>query len=553
MESMKKRAGALAVFVLALMACLGVFTGTAYADSTVNITYRGIASGDTMQAYRVVGFGGANANEYVYDTNFEAFLKADTSAGGMGYDSTSEFENLAYDSAELRQLVNKYANYIADLGLTPTYMQTSQNNAVMIGFEPGYYLITYTTAAGNTTVYNNSSVFVRYDGESLLAYANGSQLALTDGAGEVDVKSANGATMTKSVHRASGWSKTKTVELGEYVQYGLQITLPNYGDIKFDQDITVTDTMTNLEFVNDTDHPLAAYAGTTQADGTKVDAVTIDGTPTYDTTTHTETVTFKVDPSTITYDAATGVKTLMVSYWAVAKNDMVATGQMKGTNSAVLSYKTTSAGNPVSSATNATTVYTYGVNLTKLGQLSDAPLTGAQFEIFEGSTSQTPLSFVPAYKAGTTEVDYYMLADATTANAVTTLEVNSSGVFEIRGVDATSNKPLYIKETKAPKGYVVPEGRFVVTLASAMNANEHTGHLAASSTFTAENTAEDALAKSLQIDANKQWLANVQLNNSNTHALPTTGGMGTVIFTVAGVALMAAAACAFIVLRRRRN
>ena len=40
MESMKKRAGALAVFVLALMACLGVFTGTAYADSTVNITYR---------------------------------------------------------------------------------------------------------------------------------------------------------------------------------------------------------------------------------------------------------------------------------------------------------------------------------------------------------------------------------------------------------------------------------------------------------------------------------------------------------------------------------
>ena len=43
------------------------------------------------------------------------------------------------------------------------------------------------------------------------------------------------------------------------------------------------------------------------------------------------------------------------------------------------------------------------------------------------------------------------------------------------------------------------------------------------------------------------------LKNSTTSALPTTGGMGTVVFTVVGVALMAGAAGFFVVRRRKQN
>lgn len=44
----------------------------------------------------------------------------------------------------------------------------------------------------------------------------------------------------------------------------------------------------------------------------------------------------------------------------------------------------------------------------------------------------------------------------------------------------------------------------------------------------------------------------VTLKNSTTPILPTTGGMGTALFTIGGVALMAAAA-AIVILRRKRG
>ena len=84
------------------------------------------------------------------------------------------------------------------------------------------------------------------------------------------------------------------------------------------------------------------------------------------------------------------------------------------------------------------------------------------------------------------------------------------------------------------------------------------------SSFVANNKAKDqALVKNGKttdgdanqygaIDGEVHHQYDVTLNNSSTPVLPSTGGMGTTLFTVGGVALLALAA-AMLILRRRKN
>lgn len=559
--TMKKMGVWLALAIALIMGFAAISTSAANtafaADATpsVNVTYKGIQSGDTLDAYKVVSFSGDNNNSYEYDATFAAFLTASTDDGGMGYSSASDFEKLGFDSDEVKNVLNKFRNYKGFDSLTPSITQTSTSTSVSAGFTPGYYLAAPTTGTGNNTVYSASSLFVRYNGNSdLLVYGNGTKLTATDGKYEVNAKSQNGATIEKSIARANGtWATTKTVAMGEYVQYGLKITLPDYSGIAFDLDVQVDDTLTNLQFVTGDDaHPVKAYAGTDQASGTAFDGVTVTAGE-YDATTHTQKLNFKIDYSSL---KGTGEKTLMISYWALPTTNMVATGAMNGTNSAKLSYKTTSDDDSrYATAASNTTVYTYGMKLTKFGSLSNTTLAGAEFELYADATTTQPMRFVPVYKTGSTsEIAYYRYTTTNEAGSTTTLAVNDEGTFEVRGIDGTSSKPVYVKETKTPQGYAAPSGRFIATLNSATDADtgEHNGKLT-DGTFAAENTADSALAKSASVDVDNQWQLDVQLNNANTNALPTTGGMGTVIFAVAGIALMLVAAGAFVVLRRRRQ
>ncbi len=553
MSTTMKRLGVwLALAIALIMGFAAISTSavsTAYAaEPTANVTYNGIEAGDTMKAYRVVSFDAdKNNNVYKYDTTFTSYL--DTK--GVTVDS---FENMSYDAEKLRTLINGFLDYDGIGSVTPAYTVTAgSDNTATQAFTPGYYVISVTTAEGHTTVYSASSLFVRYNGnDALLVYSNGSVVNPTNNTYAIDVKSAKGATLSKSIARADGtWAKTKTVAMGEYVQYGLQITLPDYAGIAFNLDVTVNDTLTNLQFVEgDTAHPVKAFAGTSQAAGTAFDGVTVKADA-YDATTHTQKLTFSIDYTKLTG----GEKTLMISYWALPTSDMVSTGAMKGTNSATLSYNTSAAGTSYTTTASNTTVYTYGLKLTKFGSLSDEALAGAKFQVFADATSTDAMSFIPVKDIAGDIIYYQYTTDANAAGAVTEIETGGDGTFQIRGIDAASNKPLYIQETVAPAGYKVPSGRFAATLVSDKNAvdGEHNGKLSNTSSFTAQQAADTPLVKSTSVDADNQWQLDVQLNNANTHALPTTGGMGTVIFTVAGIALMLAAAGAFVFMRRRQH
>ena len=101
-------------------------------------------------------------------------------------------------------------------------------------------------------------------------------------------------------------------------------------------------------------------------------------------------------------------------------------------------------------------------------------------------------------------------------DGATTTLVATYGTLKVTGLDEGDYK---FKETKAPTGYKV--------------SSENKGF-----TITADET------KEVSVDAG-------EFVNTKLSALPSTGGMGTYLFTIIGVVVMAGAAGAFFISRRK--
>ena len=119
----------------------------------------------------------------------------------------------------------------------------------------------------------------------------------------------------------------------------------------------------------------------------------------------------------------------------------------------------------------------------------------------------------------------------------------------VRGLDAAT---YYLKETKVPSGYYAPKGGFKLELTAERDAKESLVKILAKGGFSALKEADRAL---VQRDGVNKGLNRFEadLLNSSTPVLPTTGGVGTVMFTVVGLLCMGAALWFFLFARRRRK
>lgn len=122
----------------------------------------------------------------------------------------------------------------------------------------------------------------------------------------------------------------------------------------------------------------------------------------------------------------------------------------------------------------------------------------------------------------------------------------------VRGLDAAT---YYLKETKVPSGYYAPKGGFAVQLTGEREAvgETLTGKLATTSSFTATNAIDNVLLGTASVNGTEMNRLDASLKNSSTPVLPTTGGVGTVMFTVVGLLCMGAALWFFLFARRRRK
>ena len=220
---------------------------------------------------------------------------------------------------------------------------------------------------------------------------------------------------------------------------------------------------------------------------------TVDSTKVTTTTENGKTV-FTVDLSEFINATSAGA-TVKVEYSAVVEDDHTYN------NTATVNADT------VLYEGGTVTGYEGNVSLKKVNTKAEV-LNGAEFQLLKGTT---PVSVVKV-AAGV-----YKVALDNEANATTTL-VATNGTLQVTGLDEGS---YAFKETKAPEGYKVSPNNKEFTI----TANE-----------------------SAEVTVNELSFVNTKLS-----ALPSTGGIGTTIFTIAGCVIMIAAAGLFFASRKKSD
>lgn len=247
-----------------------------------------------------------------------------------------------------------------------------------------------------------------------------------------------------------------------------------------------------------------------KADTFVLDSVKIAGNPvTVDKSKATAvsnedgTVTYTVDLSDFISTTEAGA-TIEVKYSAIVENDHTYN------NCATASAET------VEYTPSRVNGFMGNVTLKKV-DTKGTTLNGAEFQLLKVTSAEkegaeatkTPISVVKV-----TNGEYKVALDEE-QNATTTL-VATNGTLKVTGLDEGSYE---FKETKAPTGYKVNSENKAFTI-------------------TADETDE------VTVDAGN-------FVNTKLSSLPSTGGMGTYLFTIIGVVVMAGAAGAFFISRRK--
>lgn len=553
-KTMKKCLTLLLALAMLLAMAVPAAAATPY-DKT--ITFSGVAEGDTVKAYKL-GWYDENYNKYIFHDGFINFLQhqePDKLPENILKDTTKEGLTSMMASYVLMDGHSLLDSPIITLPSNPVEKVADADNKVQMTLEPGYYLLLVSTTAANNRTYMPVTVFVQVKNGNVKVYAAGSELA--DDPTAV-FKHEEGPAINVRVNddsRDIEWKETAGGRVGETMDFYMEVSTPAYTDNSFNiTKLTANCQLAGLNYVEGSMKPTALP---------KADSDAVEGAIKGTTVGADGNLTVELDYSKIR-NAATGRGLIYLHFQATVAPDAVAESEASAT--ARLEYVfSMEAGNTKTTADSTAAVYNYDFTLFKksneLNNPNDAgsvhkPLAGAGFTLYSDNTMNTPVSMVKVDATATTDA-YYRPATAAEITAgtgiVTEMDANmgnDKNTLSIRGLDVGS---YYVKETKTPSGYYAPKGSFKLELTAKRDAGESlVKTLSKGGVFGALKDADRAL---VQRDEVNQTLNRFEadLLNSSTPVLPTTGGVGTVMFTVIGLLCMGAALWFFLFARRRRE
>ena len=244
-------------------------------------------------------------------------------------------------------------------------------------------------------------------------------------------------------------------------------------------------------------------------------------------------------------------KEVVITYEATVNNN-AALNEKDNNNNVTLNYtKDSKVENQNGTDTDKTYTYTFELDGSIEGQVStkdiikktgvekgqtkSSPLAGAEFTLY------TTKECGEDDKYNNTKVENPAVSD-------------SEGQLKFTGLKAGT---YYLKETKAPKGYALNTNVFKVVISAALD--EETGKLTSWTVAVSDANATDGAANSTTFNVSNKGVASIvgekakttEIKNTQLSSLPSTGGMGTYLFTIIGVVVMAGAAGAFFISRRK--
>ena len=550
------------LLALALLFTMAVPAAAAPATDNKEITFTNVAQGDTVKAYKLVGYK-AGYNAYDPHTDFEGYVKH----YHPGEDVTLEAFLGRLSAQEMKALLAGYVNLCQiGPGGTPSHALPADpvtgtadaSNQVTLTLEPGYYVVLGSTTATNDRTYQLTSVFVQVKNGVAKVIATDGKTEITDG--KVQLKHTTGPAISMFVKDNSGtaapWKGAAAGQVGEVLDFYIHLELPDYNnDNVWMTKLSLADAMHGLEYVNGS-AKLTTTAPYGEA-GAVEKTTGLTSTPGAYDADGNQTVTFDVDYHKI---KTSGAPVSAYIHFQAKVMPEAAKAGVTATADTTLTY--TFSLDPNSSRTTSAVgvkVHTYAFSLAKTsdedneGGTGKKPLTNAGFTLYTDAGMATAVSMIKETVGGET---YYRPALAgETGETVLLADMGTDhNTLLVRGLDAAT---YYLKETKVPSGYYAPKGGFAVQLTGCDReavSEALTGKLAAASSFTATNPETDrVLINSSGLNITEQNRLDASLKNSSTPVLPTTGGVGTVIFTVVGLLCMGAALWFFLFARRRRK
>ena len=556
--------GLVAVAATAAMAVAG-FAGasTAMAADTVNVTVPGPESklnGHSYTAYQILSgtqaesggaLGDARWGDGINGTAFLAALQADSTIGqyftnvtdGKGFaEALSNSENFPADGTNTR--------LVAKIAMKHTQGDGTALAAPTTSLVKGYYLIVDSTDNGQA-VYNPAVLAITSD------------INITD---KTDVPTLekkvqeNKKDVTSSVY-GSGFNDVADYNIGDEVPFHLIGSVPDMSQYEtytykftdtFDKGFDAVNT-DNVKVYLSNDKKLDLEGESADTDITSYFSGT-NGSIQYTPATEAqgETAGTKATLTVSTKDLKKAAiyskgqtQYVIVSYTAKL-NAKAEIGLPGNENTAKLTYSNNpdQSGQGENQPTHDTPedkviVFTYGLDTTKVDAASsDKKLKDAEFKLYRGSGSD--IEYV--------RVDTDSKVTGWTKNKAegAVLKSDQNGNFKVIGLDDGN---YTLEETKAPAGYNLPANGFSVTL-RATTANSQNWDGTAINALTGLAVKVDNTDGTGNTDTG---LGAITIKNTQGSSLPSTGGMGTVLLYVAGIAVFVLAGATLVMALRRRN
>lgn len=360
------------------------------------------------------------------------------------------------------------------------------------------------------------------------------------------VKSSEPSVKKEIVNPGSKNDQGDDVAIGDTVSFKISTTMPSYSDQYTQPKFNVSDTISKgLTYVNDT--------LVVKANGSVLDNKNYTLNPAFSSTTRTFKVNF-----TQNYIENNQNAEITIEYQATL-NSEAGLNYDANTNKATLEYSNNPDPNIALKTKEDTTYhYTFGIDAKLNGSSSET--TQELYKLDENGTATV---------SGNTITVEHPLKDAkfklqkknadgtldTTSNHIYVATSKDDGSLNFEGLDAGT---YVLVETEAPTGYSLdPTEHEVVISATYYDGTETDKGRLKSYTIKIDNEATTTYTATYNSTNNtittidKTSLGVTGIKNTKLAQLPSTGGIGTTIFTFGGCAIMIIAAGLYFATRRK--